>query len=81
MGLEPFRHLVNDPRFAQVPMYLETAKEVEDGEEMDVVNLRVLRGLIEGQAGGGRPEAGGHGGTSPKKAAAPAKQAKKSKTK
>ena len=81
LGLEPFRHLVNDPRFAQVPMYLETAKEVEDGEEMDVVNLRVLRGLTEGQAGGGRPEAGGHGGTSSKKAAAPAKPAKKSKTK
>jgi len=46
LGLEPFRHLLNDPRFAQTPMYLETAKEQEDGEEMDVVNLRVLRGLF-----------------------------------
>ncbi len=47
LGLEAFRHLLNDPRFAEIPMYLETAKEKEDGEEMDVVNLRVLRSLIE----------------------------------
>lgn len=46
LGLEAFRHLLNDPRFADTPMYLETAKEQEDDEEMDVVNLRVLRGLI-----------------------------------
>jgi deoxyribonuclease-4 len=46
MGLEPFRHLLNDPRFARTPMYLETAKEEVDGEEMDAVNLRVLRGLM-----------------------------------
>jgi deoxyribonuclease-4 len=47
LGLEPFRLLLNDSRFRDTPMYLETAKEKEDGEEMDVVNLRVLRGLIE----------------------------------
>lgn len=46
LGLEAFRHLLNDPRFADTPMYLETAKELEDGEEMDVVNLRTLRGLL-----------------------------------
>ena len=46
LGLEPFRHLLNDPRFKQIPMYLETNKEERDGEEMDVVNLRTLRGLI-----------------------------------
>lgn len=46
LGLEPFRHLLNDPRFRHTPMYLETAKEEEGDEEMDVVNLRVLRGLI-----------------------------------
>ncbi len=40
LGTEPFRHLLNDPRFSQVPMYLETAKEEVDGEPMDVVNLR-----------------------------------------
>lgn len=46
LGLEPFRHLLNDARLNQVPMYLETAKEKVDGEEMDIVNLRVLRSLI-----------------------------------
>jgi deoxyribonuclease IV len=47
LGLEPFRHLLNDARFAATPMYLETAKEQENGEEMDVVNLRTLRSLIQ----------------------------------
>jgi deoxyribonuclease-4 len=47
MGLEPFRHLLNDPRFAQVPMYLETPKGEHDGEDWDLTNLRVLRGLVE----------------------------------
>ena len=46
LGLEPFRHLLNDPRFARHPMYLETKKEQRDGEEMDAVNLRTLRGLL-----------------------------------
>ncbi len=46
LGTEPFRYLLNDPRFSQVPMYLETAKEEVDGEPMDVVNLRTLRGLV-----------------------------------
>jgi deoxyribonuclease-4 len=46
LGLEPFRHLLNDPRFSRTPMYLETPKEKIDGEEMDVVNLRTLRGLV-----------------------------------
>ncbi len=47
MGLEPFRLLLGDKRFAAVPMYLETAKgENEEGEDWDVVNLRTLRGLI-----------------------------------
>jgi deoxyribonuclease IV len=47
LGLEPFRRLLNDDRFGKIPMYIETAKEQENGEEMDVVNLRTLRGLIE----------------------------------
>lgn len=48
MGLEPFRHLMNDRRFAKVPMYLETPKGTSDaGEDLDVMNLRTLRGLIE----------------------------------
>ena len=47
LGLEPFRHLLNDPRFADHPMYLETKKEQRDGEEMDAVNLRTLQRLLE----------------------------------
>jgi deoxyribonuclease-4 len=47
IGLAAFEHLLNDRRFRQVPMYLETPKETnEDGEEWDIVNLRTLRGLI-----------------------------------
>jgi len=48
MGLEPFRFLLNDRRFRKVPMYLETPKEGEKGENLDVVNLKTLRGLIDG---------------------------------
>ncbi|WP_417849837.1 deoxyribonuclease IV [Thalassoglobus sp.] len=46
LGLEPFRFVVNDPRFAGLPMYLETKKEKRDGEEMDAVNLRTLKSLL-----------------------------------
>ena len=46
VGLEPFRRILNDPRLKHLPMYLETKKEQRDGEEMDAVNLRTLRGLI-----------------------------------
>ena len=48
LGLEPFRHLMNDQRFVDRPMYLETKKEERDGEDMDAVNLRTLLGLIRG---------------------------------
>jgi deoxyribonuclease-4 len=48
LGIEPFRHLLNDSRLAQIPMYLETPKETLDDEEADVVNLRTLRGLVGG---------------------------------
>jgi deoxyribonuclease-4 len=47
LGLEPFRHIVNDPRFAGLPMYLETEKGQRDGEELDAINLRTLRGLLK----------------------------------
>ena len=47
LGLEPFRHLLNDKRFAQVPMYLETNKGEEDGEQLDAINLRTLRSLVK----------------------------------
>lgn len=46
LGLEPFRLLVNDPRFADLPMILETPKDGPNGEAMDPVNLRTLRDLI-----------------------------------
>lgn len=46
LGLEPFRHLLNDPRFETIPMYLETPKGEEDGEQLDTINLRTLNGLI-----------------------------------
>ena len=45
LGLEPFRHIVNDPRFIDTPMYLETEKGERDGEQLDAINLRTLRGL------------------------------------
>jgi deoxyribonuclease-4 len=47
LGLEPFRLLVNDRRFREHPMILETPKEGADAEDMDAVNLRALRGLVK----------------------------------
>ena len=47
IGLEPFRYLLNDKRFAEVPMYMETPKGDEDGEALDAINLRTLRELVE----------------------------------
>ena len=44
MGLVGFRSLMNDPRFADIPKILETPKG--DNDEMDAVNLGLLRGLI-----------------------------------
>ena len=44
MGLEPFRFLLNDPRFTRIPKVIETPKPVE--HESDRRNLAVLRSLI-----------------------------------
>lgn len=44
LGLAPFRMLLNDPRFTAVPKILETPKG--DNDEMDGVNLKLLRSLI-----------------------------------
>jgi deoxyribonuclease-4 len=44
LGLNPFRFILNDPRFAGVPKILETPKG--DNDEMDEVNLGILRGLV-----------------------------------
>jgi len=43
MGLEPFRMLLNDDRFSDLPMLLETPKR--PGRNDDEENLRVLRAL------------------------------------
>ena len=51
LGLSPFRHVVNDPRFAHLPMILETPKGQEEGEALDAINLRTLQQLrAEGPA-------------------------------
>ena len=44
MGLEPFRFLMNDSRFEDVPMVLETPKGPDNKE--DIENLATLRGLV-----------------------------------
>ena len=46
IGLGAFRRLVNDPRFAKLPMILETPKEDAEGALMDPVNLGILRGML-----------------------------------
>jgi len=53
LGLEPFRMLLNDPRFADLPMLLETPKleskeslRRSDVDPWDARNLRTLRKLI-----------------------------------
>ena len=47
MGLDPFRRLMSDSRFADVPMYLETPKgDRDDGQTWDQHNLSVLRELV-----------------------------------
>ena len=45
VGIDAFRRLVTDPRFADLPMILETPKEDDDGNDMDAVNLAALRGF------------------------------------
>ena len=52
LGLEPFRRLLNDPRFAHLPMLLETPKlesaasKRRDVDAWDARNLRTLRKLM-----------------------------------
>ncbi len=45
IGLEAFRHLVNDPRFKNHPACLETPKSKDLHE--DIQNLKTLRSLVE----------------------------------
>jgi deoxyribonuclease-4 len=53
IGLEPFRRIVNDPRFAKLPMLLETPKldtpesrRLSDADPLDRRNLGLLRSLL-----------------------------------
>jgi deoxyribonuclease-4 len=46
LGLTPFRRIINDPRFADLPMYLETPKGERDGRDLDATNLATLRSLL-----------------------------------
>jgi deoxyribonuclease IV len=62
LGLEPFRRILNDPRFRGLPMLLETPKEEGRSptrialDRFDQRNLETLRGLVgagpAGRAGG-----------------------------
>ncbi len=45
VGVEGFRHILNDLRWDCVPMLLETPKK-EDGDGKDEQNLRALAGLV-----------------------------------
>lgn len=47
LGIEPFRLLLDDKRFRDVPMYLETPKGREGDEDWDVINLKTLRSLCK----------------------------------
>lgn len=47
IGLEPFGFLVNDRRFRNLPMILETPKSDGPNKEMDAVNLATLRKLLK----------------------------------
>lgn len=45
LGLDAFRFIMNDARFTAVPKFIETPKG--DDDEMDRVNLTLLRSLVE----------------------------------
>jgi deoxyribonuclease-4 len=57
LGLEPFRRIVNDPRFQGLPMLLETPKTEGrpagrvEVDPLDKRNLEILRGLVINRAG------------------------------
>jgi deoxyribonuclease IV len=51
LGREAFRNILNDPRFAAIPMYLETPKGTVNGRSLDAMNLATLRRLLKSQPG------------------------------
>ncbi len=62
LGLGAFANLVNDPRFIGRPMVLETPKGDEGGEDLDLINRRVLLGLLGRPKTRSRPAADRGGG-------------------
>ncbi len=46
LGLEPFRRLMTDPRFAAIPKILETPKGDDDEVTNDLRMLALLRGMV-----------------------------------
>jgi len=48
IGLPGFRNLVNDPRFENIPLILETPKGIRDsdGRDLDEVNAEILESLV-----------------------------------
>lgn len=46
VGIDAFRRLVTDPRFSHLPMIIETPKNDPDGNEMDPINLDLLRNFV-----------------------------------
>jgi len=57
LGLEPFRRILNDRRFAHLPMVIETPKSAGKAsgpivpDPLDAKNLAALRGLLVARAG------------------------------
>jgi deoxyribonuclease-4 len=50
LGVESFGRILRDPRFQSVPMILETPKGMEDGVDLDAINLGILRKLELGNS-------------------------------
>jgi deoxyribonuclease-4 len=67
LGLEPFRRILNDPRFRDLPMLLETPKAEGKPkgaiavDPLDEQNLQTLRGLLRAGGAGRTGRAGGTG--------------------
>jgi len=47
LGREAFRNILNDKRFAGIPMYMETPKGTANGRSFDATNLATLRRLAD----------------------------------
>ena len=48
IGLDAFKRILNDPRFAGIPLILETPKGREGDLELDAINLQILHSLHSG---------------------------------